>query len=209
LKKLLAFVALFACVATLSAATGPTTTLGTGSIAGTVTDSVTNAPIAGAKVTAGCCGQSATTGDDGTYVIEGLAPGDYTVKAMKCGAYAMKAYPEPVHVEEGQNVTGIDIALAPMGGGGSGSISGTVYDKATNAPIADAKVTAGCCGRYAMTGHDGAYTISGLADGSYTVKAMKDGYKCATYPDPVVIEDGGAVTGINFYLVGTSNRALY
>lgn len=201
MKKLLALVALFACAATLSAATG--------SIAGTITDSITGAPIAGARVMAGMCGQNATTGDDGTYVIENLAPGDYTVKAMKCGVYAMKAYPEPVHVEEGQNVTSIDIALAPMGGGGSGSISGTVYDKTTNAPIAGAKVVAGGCMHSAMTAGDGTYTISGLADGSYTVRAMKDGYKCSTYPDPVVIENGGAVTGIDFYLVGTPDRALY
>jgi len=209
LKKLLALVALFACVATLSAADTGTKSLvlGSGSIAGTITDSVTNAPIAGAKVLVGCHGQNATTGDDGTYVIGGLAPGDYTVKAMKCG-YMMKAYPEPVHVEDGP-VTGIDIALAPIGGGGgSGSISGTVYDKATNAPIAGAKVMAGC-GKYDLTEDDGTYTITNLADGSYTVKAMKEGYKCAEYPDPVVIEDGGDVTGIDFHLVGTSNRALY
>jgi uncharacterized protein (DUF2141 family) len=211
LKKLLVLVALFACVATLSAAgVGPTSlVLGSGTIAGTITDSVTNAPIAGAKVMAGTCGQSATTGDDGTYLIGGLAAGDYTVKAMKCGQYVMKTYPEQVHVADGQNVTGIDIALASMGGGGEGSISGTVYDKATNAPIAGAKVMAGGCKHSTTTASDGTYTISGLADGSYTVKAMKDGYKCATYPDPVVIEDGGAVTGIDFYLVGTSNRALY
>jgi hypothetical protein len=210
LKKLLAFVALFACVATLSAAVGPVTKVGTGSIAGTITDSVTSQPIVGAKVMAGCCGMSATTGEDGTYIIEGVLAGDYTVKAMKCGAYVMKTYPTPVHVEEGQAVTGIDIALAPMGGGGGdGSISGTVYDKATNAPIAGAKVMAGCCGgKYAMTAEDGTYTITGLADGSYTVKAMKTGYKCAMYPDPVVITAGGAVTGIDFHLVGTSNRAL-
>ena len=208
MKKLIALVALFACVATLSAATSKTLVLGNASIAGTITDSVTNAPIAGAKVSAGGCGRGATTGDDGTYIIENLAAGDYTVKAMKCGAYAMKAYPTTVHVEEGQAVTGIDIALAPMGGGGAGSISGTVYDRATNAPIAGAKVTAGGCMKSAMTAEDGTYTITGLADGSYTVKAMKSGYQCATYPDPVVIEAGGAVTGIDFYLVGTPHRAL-
>ena len=210
MKKLLAFVALFACVATLSAAVGPVTKVGTGSIAGTITDSVTNAPIVGAKVTAGCCGRSATTGEDGTYIITGVLAGDYTVKAMKCGEYAMKAYPTEVHVEEGQAVTGIDIALAPMGGGGGdGSISGTVYDKRTNEPIAGVKVTTGGChGGSATTAEDGTYTITGLADGSYTVKAMKTGYKCATYPDPVEITGGGAVTGIDFHLVGTSNRAL-
>lgn len=200
MKRLLAPIALFACAPTLSAATG--------SIAGTITDSVTNAPIAGARVMAGMCGQNATTGDDRTYIIGNVAPGDYTVKAMKCGAYAMKAYPEPVNVAEGQNVTGIDIALAPMGGGDNGSITGTVFDKKTNASIAGARVMVGGCIHSTLTADDGAYTISGLADGSYTVKAVKDGYRCATYPDLDVIEGGGAVTGINFYLEGTSNRAL-
>ncbi|MBM3313713.1 hypothetical protein FJY70_03860 [candidate division WOR-3 bacterium] len=208
MKKLFALVALFACAAMLNAATTPKVTLGTGSIAGTITDSVTSLPIAGAKVTAGGCGRGATTADDGTYIITRLAPGDYTVKAMKCGAYAMKAYPQPVHVEEGQAVTGIDIALAPLGGGGSGSISGTVYDKDTRQPIAEAKVMVGRCGKYALTADDGTYSVTGLADGSYTVKAVKSGYQCATYPDPVVIESGGAVLGIDFYLVPTLHRVL-
>jgi hypothetical protein len=117
LEKLLALVALFACAATLSAATGPKAMLGTGSIAGTITDSVTGQPLAGAKVMVGC----------------------------------MKS---------------------------------------------------------ALTANDGTYTITGLADGSYTVKAMKNGYTCATYPNPVVIQNGGAVTGIDFYVIGTPNRAL-
>jgi uncharacterized protein (DUF2141 family) len=205
LKNLLG---LFFCVALALGANAPSATLGTGSIAGTITDSVTGLPIGGAKVTAGGCGLYAMTADDGTYIIENLAAGDYTVKAMKCGAYVMKAYPTPVHVEDGQAVTGIDIALAPVGGGGgNGSISGTVYDKATNEPIEGAKVMVGCHNS-ALTGEDGTYTITGLADGSYTVKAMKSGYKCATYPNPVVIQGGGAVTGIDFYLDACSYKAL-
>ena len=192
----------------LSAATTPKAVLGTGSIAGTITDSVTGQPIAGAKVTVGCCGQGVLTGGDGTYIITGLAAGDYTVKAMKCGEYVMKAYPTPVHVADGQAVTGINIALAPMGGGGTGSISGTVYDKGSGKPIAGAKVCAGCCGRCALTADDGTYTISGLADGSYTVKACKAEYQCSTYPQPVVIQGGGAVTGIDFHLEHSAYKAL-
>ena len=83
MKRLLALVARFACVASLSAATGKTLVLGNSSISGTITDSVTGLPIAGAKVTAGCCGQYALTAENGTYTIQNLAPGDYTVKAMK------------------------------------------------------------------------------------------------------------------------------
>jgi uncharacterized protein (DUF2141 family) len=180
--------------------------LGTGSISGTITDSATGSPIAGAKVMVNCH-TSATTGSDGRYTIANLAAGDYTVMAMKMGAYAMKAYPNPVHVAEGQAVTGIDIALAPMGGGGNGSISGTVYDKKTNAPIAGAKVTASGCMKSAMTAEDGTYTITGLADGSYTVRAMKSGYLCATYPTSVVVANGQPVTGIDFYLQSSKHMA--
>jgi len=204
MKKLFPILALVACAVLMVSATKPqpNAALGTGSIAGLVTDSVTGQPIAGAKVTAGCCGgYYAMTGDDGRYVIQNLPAGDYPVKAMKCGTYVMKQYPTTVHVDEGQAVTGIDFALAPMGGGGNGSISGTVLDKRTNEPIAGVKVSAGCCGRSTLTGSDGTYSIAGLADGSYTVKAMKAGYQCATYPTPVVIANGQPVTGIDFHLV--------
>jgi hypothetical protein len=210
LKKLLGLIAIAACASMLFAATSPTkSALGTGSISGVITDSVTGAPITGATVMAGC-GNHAVTLADGSYTISGLAAGDYTVKASKCGQYVMKQYPTPVHVDDGQAVTGINIALAPMGGGGggNGSISGYVYDKATNAPLAGARVTAGGCRSSATTGADGSYTIPGLADGSYTVRAMKNGYTCATYPTPVVITGGAAVTGINFYLAPCNNKAL-
>jgi hypothetical protein len=201
LRKFAALIVGLVCVTMVTAATPARyVTLGTGSISGTITDSVTGAPISGAKVMVNCR-NSATTGSDGRYTIANLAAGDYTVSAMKMGAYRMKSYPTAVHVADGQAVTGIDIALAPMGGGGgNGSISGTVYDKKTNAPIAGARVTASGCSRSATTGNDGTYTIAGLADGSYTARAMKSGYVCATYPTPVVITSGQPVTGIDFHL---------
>ena len=208
MKKLLALLVVVACSASLFAATNPTqSVLGSGSISGVITDSVTGGPIAGAMVMAGC-GNSATTANDGSYTISGLAAGDYAVKAMKCGQYAMKQYPGMVSVAAGQVVTGINIALAPMGGGGgNGSISGFVYNKSTRAPIAGARVMAGC-GRNATTGSDGSYTLTGLADGSYTVRAMAGGYNNASYPSPVVISGGQAATGIDLYLVPQTNKAL-
>jgi uncharacterized surface anchored protein len=156
------------------------------------------------------CGHNATTLADGSYTVAGLAAGDYTVKASKCGQYVMKQYPTPVHVDDGQAVTGVNIALAPMGGGGSGngSVAGFVFDKANNAPLAGARVTVGGCRNAVTTGPDGSYAITGLADGSYTVRAMKNGYRCATYPTPVVITGGAAVTGIDLYLAPCNNKAL-
>jgi uncharacterized protein (DUF2141 family) len=202
-KKLFTILVLVASTATLIAASGKTSPvkLSNGSISGIITDSVTGLPISGARVMAGGCRLQATTNNDGSYIINNVPAGDYTVRAMKCQEYVTKAYPTPVHVDAGQNVTGINIALAPMGGGGgNGSISGTVYDKGTNAPIVGAKVTAGCCQNSAITGEDGTYTITGLRDGSYTVKACKAGYECSTYPTQVVISGGNSISGINFYL---------
>jgi len=210
MKRLSAIFALAACLG--FAATEPCEPCppgdGSGSISGIITDSVTGLPIHQAKVVAGCCGQHAFTAEDGSYTIANLPAGTYTVKAMKSGAYVMKAYPSPVEVGEGQQVTGIDIALAPMGGGGGdGSIAGAVYDKTTGGPLAGAKVTAGCH-RFAYTDDQGQYAITGLADGSYTVRAMKEGYYCGTWPDPVLIQGGNAVTGIDFYLTPREYKAL-
>lgn len=200
MKKFATLLAVVACATmALATTTFHSATSGTGSISGMITDSATGYPIADAKVMVNCH-TYAMSGNDGRYTITGLAAGDYRVTAMKSG-YAMKAYPTTVHVDDGQAVTGIDIALAASGGGGgNGSISGTVYDQATNQPISGAKVTAGGCRRKATTASDGTYTITGLSDGFYTVRAMKSGYNCATYPNQVEIVNGGAVTGIDFYL---------
>jgi hypothetical protein len=209
MKRLLFVLALCLSTVAMVAAVSPKAqTFGTGSISGIVTDEATNLPIAGAIVTAGGCGRRATTAEDGSYTIANLPTGDYTVKAMKCDAYVTETYPTPVHVEDGQAVTGIDFALTPLGGGGgTGTISGHVYDQVTGLPLEGARVSAGGCGRYALTVADGSYTIPNLTDGSYTVKAMKSGYTCATYPTPVVISGGAPVTGIDFQLV-PMNRAL-
>ena len=204
MKKLVPILALCAVALLMVGAAGKQLTpTGTGSISGVVTDSVTGLPIEGAMVSAGC-GRMALTGSNGSYTIGNLAAGDYTVKAMKGRDYVMKQYPTTVHVDAGQAVTGINFALAPMGGGGgNGSIAGTVYDKATNQPIAGAKVMASGCRNYATTGSEGTYFITGLADGSYAVRAMKSGYECATFPTPVVISGGQPVTGIDFHLIPT------
>jgi hypothetical protein len=185
------------------------TLTGTASISGVITDSVSGLPVDSAKVTAGCMnGRIAYTGPDGSYTIDGLAAGSYMVKAMKCGAYVAKAYPGRVVVEEGQAVTGIDIALAPMGGGGgNGSISGIVYDKSTSQPLAEAKVFLSCHA-YVYTNENGEYTLGNLADGSYRPKATKDGYTCSMWPEAIEISGGNAVTGIDFYLAPRLIKAL-
>lgn len=69
----------FRSVSCAAAATTPTT----GSIAGVVKNSATNAPIAGASVSAGAA--HTTTDTTGAYTLSGLAAGTYTVTAAASG----------------------------------------------------------------------------------------------------------------------------
>lgn len=58
-----------------------------------------------------------------------------------------------------------------------GTISGTVVDYATGAPIQNAAVTLSPFGRNAFTGSDGSFHFDDLDPTRYTVTAQKEGYE--------------------------------
>jgi len=201
MKKLLALLFGVVIATTLFAQT-------TGSIAGLVTDSVTGAPIRGAMVTAcrsNMCGGRAITDSTGHYTIQNLIAGNYRVIA-NARMYQTKRYPDSVAVVAGQITPDINFALAPRTPPpppNPGSISGTVTDSATGAPVAGAVVMARTRRfmRQAVTGADGSYTITNLRVGTYRVMTHKQGYMPKMYPDPVILAAGASVTGIDFALV--------
>jgi hypothetical protein len=165
-----------------------------GSIAGTVTDHLSGLPIAGADVSANreeCCGDgNATTAADGSYLITGLAPGDYRVLVSRSGyapEYHNDAYDQGaatlVEVLPAVISDEVDVALQI-----EGRIAGTVYDDATQLHIAGVSVYAErdpCCGisGFATTAGDGSYEVSGLAPGNYRLYLAADGYVSEYYAD--------------------------
>lgn len=159
-----------------------------GGISGIVTDSVTEAPIAGANVFAwGPHGQGqAVTDSAGFYLIQELRAGKYLVRACARGYYH-KVYPESVHVPPGQITEGINFALAPVHGAG---ISGFVYDGASQTEVSGALVTAtGSKGTgQAYTTTWGEYLIEGLEPDEYTVTVTFSGYNQGSYFEPVLVE---------------------
>ncbi len=158
-----------------------------GALSGVVTDQLSGTPIMGAVVTAyrqgpGAEAAAARTDEHGAYVISGLQPGDYLVRAV-AGGYLAEWYPEAATVREASSVAvaagdtcaGVDFTLSA-----GGSITGTVNDRHSGEPIAGARVeVTGAAGPFtavAFTGRDGAYTVTGLPSGSYIVQASARDY---------------------------------
>jgi protocatechuate 3,4-dioxygenase beta subunit len=170
---------------------------------GMVTDADSGEPIAGAHVVAIDVNHHhrhgwAETGEDGTYVLE-IRPGEYTVQAGAWG-YLPQEYPENVIVTEDGFTENIDFALA---GFDFGSISGTVTDTDAN-PIPMAVVTLravdGFHWRHTRTDENGDYMFDDVIPGEYRVRAFQFGFEPGEYPDPVMVEDGQDVTGIDIVL---------
>jgi hypothetical protein len=161
---------------------------GTGSIEGTVTEAAGGAPIEGVEVCAwdvesGAGAGCVFTGLDGGYALTELSAGEYKVEfwpgedellpQLYDHEYSL-AEAEPVTVQDGEVVGGIDAALEP-----GGEISGTVYSDASGAPLAGIEVCvvkasngglAGCMG----TGEDGSYAFDRLPPRDYKVVFSPD-----------------------------------
>jgi hypothetical protein len=149
-------------------------------LTGSVTDSSTARPIAGASVTAG--GSSATTNGSGAYTITGLAPGTYTATASATGYTAQST---SVTLTGGSTTTQ-NFALTPN----PGTITGTVTDTANATPIAGATVS--YSGGTATTDNTGSYTLTSVPEGTYTLTVSASGYQTQT--QGVTVGPGATVT---------------
>lgn len=177
----------------------------------------------------------AVTLADGSYVIDGLAAGAYRVSfAAPAGtSYPMLYYPgvtdfdsaASVTVDPGAHVAGVDMTFGASGGEVpgdpvQGSLRGVVRDGAGSPlPALDVYAfqafetewgTSWNYVRWASTGTDGAYEVSGLAPGTYrlsfvdpagawatTYYAGADSLDLAT---SVELVDGTPITGLDVWM---------
>jgi subtilisin family serine protease len=158
-----------------------------GTLAGTITDSLTDDPIAGARVTAndGTRDFSVVTGSDGTYELL-LAAGTYDVSATAFGYFA--STPSAVVIETDQTTTeNIALQLLPRF-----TLSGTVTAAEDGSPLADVSVRAvGTPVAPVTTNGAGAYSLE-LPIGTYTIRASADG--CTETGTADISSDGPDVT---------------
>jgi protocatechuate 3,4-dioxygenase beta subunit len=159
------------------------------SVSGTVT--VGGEPVAAAVVAlTGPDGtvSTTTTGADGTYVFDGVSPGDHTVRVTAPEGYrAVGRESRAVTVADG-DLTGMDFALTRPG-----SVGGTVTDDAGD-PVPDATVTvAGPGGSITLaTDTVGGYFTGDLAPGDYAVAlAVPHGYTAKVTERPFTVTRAG------------------
>jgi hypothetical protein len=215
-----------------------------GSISGVITNAATGLPLSNVSVsvaarleTGGVSSNSVFTNASGEYTLTGLSTASYFVFTGS-GTTTNEMYPDllcinfcnsttavdsstPVAVTVGVNTPAVNMALDP-----GLSVSGTVTNESTGAPIQFVTVTAWLrsgqtfFGRSASTNASGVYTIQGLMPGSYVLSTstslfvneifdnrpcVSSSNSCGTTPQlalgtPVDVRAGTPATGKNFAL---------
>jgi protocatechuate 3,4-dioxygenase beta subunit len=218
-------------VATLTQAAAPAAT---GGISGRVTADGTNAPVAGARVMifpagrppAGPSGPppQATTDQDGRFVFDRLAPGDYRLDVQKTGFAPLAVPMTPPRLF---TVTAGQMATADLQLQRGAVIAGRVTDT-TGQPITDARMMAlrrAPAPPRAPAGNPrflpapvqgpqqtndlGEFRISGLAPGEYIVAAMPRAFSAFGGPAATLRPSNGAqrTTTVTTYFPGTIDQA--
>jgi hypothetical protein len=125
-----------------------------GTVTGTVTNAGTGAPLSGATVAG--TGFSTTTDSNGNFTLTGVPPGPQTLAVSRSGfTPATKA----VTVVAGTSVSAGSIALTPLSP--FGTITGTVINEKTGAPLAGATVATASTFFTVTTDSNGNFTLAG------------------------------------------------
>jgi hypothetical protein len=161
----------------------PTPT-GLATITGQVVDSQTRNPIAGATVTANPGGYATVTDTSGNFSLA-VAPGTYTVVAS---AALYNSASTSVTIKAGQK---LNLILKLTSTTSFGSISGTVLDSVTKAPVVGATVSLSN-GLVRVTDTNGSFSYSLVLTGSYTLTVSALGY--VTQTNPVSVKAGHTTT---------------
>lgn len=128
-------------------------------------------------------GRGASIVNDGTYQVEGLTAGDYTVAVF---AQSGTLYRAKYNVQSNSTY---DIQIQGT------SVRGRVIDASTGAPVSDVVVVTtptrdNPASRQTMSDTEGYFTLDSMADGTYQLRAMRDRY--APGSQTVTVNSGSA-----------------
>ena len=151
------------------------TTETTGSLSGEVIDTTSRDPIEGATVEAVDADFSATTHSNGTYEIDGIPTGEYTI-AVSADGYAATERTVEITTE------GVEEEFEL---GAPASVSGVVTEENNESnTLSDATLTLVNSDNEEVetvtTDSDGAYTFDSLEEGGYRIEVSREGYQNET-----------------------------
>ena len=165
-----------------------------GRIHGVVRDADTDAPIDGASVS--LSDGTPVSATNGLFAFEALAPGDYTVRASAAPTHIANNVAVLVGPNSDNELI-VELNPAP------GSVTGTVRDDATEAPIEGATVSLLSTSFTTTTDAGGEYSLTEVPPGSYTLRVMATDYVGGDTP---VTVSPGAETVENVGLTRRTGR---
>lgn len=141
---------------------------GEAGIKGQVVNATTGTPVAGATISYAERGETWTTDARGRFTAR-LAPGSYTLTVQRFGYETAQSAALTVAA------TGFAELSLPMTPITTGTLSGTVLDHATSAPVAGAAVSIAGYELTTTTDAQGAYRFDNMPVGEYQVRASAAG----------------------------------
>jgi galactose oxidase-like protein/carboxypeptidase family protein len=160
----------------------------TGTLQGSVTNSVTGAAISGAKIAVNN-GAVTLTDSTGSYKMTNVAPGSYTLTASASGYGSATST-----VSVGTNAT-VNASFKLTPNSSAGTVTGKVTNISNGAAIYGATVK--YSGASTTTNTSGIYTLSGVPAGTYTFTGSANGYLSRSFSASV---SSGTTTTLNFPL---------
>jgi len=143
----------------------------TGTVTGTVQDSDSQAPIENATMSVVGTTIQESTNAQGHYSLPNVPAGARTVRAEATGYFAQS---HNVDVPANSTAT-VDFQLTPQSSA-TGTVTGTVRDSGSQAPIAGATMSVVGTTIQASTDAQGYYTLANVPAGARTVRAEATGY---------------------------------
>jgi hypothetical protein len=177
--------------------TDPSNLITTGALTGKVLDLSTSKPIQNVIITTNPATSSLITDQTGTYSIDKITPGKYTITAKKNSYQSASA---EIQITKGKTTTAdlvlkfIDTSTVVT----PGKVAGVVHDGLTGLGIAGVNVSTVPATSTVTTGNNGSYSIAEVAPGNVKITASKTGYASVTLT--VNVESGSTVTA-DFELV--------
>lgn len=185
----------------------------TGSISGAVTTGLEGVSVAGLTVTATPDAEdmeavTATTAEDGTYTIESVVPGGYTVTVEAGDDLTTDPVEQAVEVGEDEDVVDVDFEVIEDV---TGTISGTVSTALEGVSIEGLTVTAtteaeGVDPVTATTDAEGNYTLESVTPGDYTVTVeVGEGLTTDPAEAEVTVGENEAIVDIDFEVIASGS----